>query len=251
MGDAGKPRPLVFYLDKRVLVVEHETEWVALVGIPLSVGIGTHRIKIKKVGKPDDETDFLVKEKEYEAQYITIKDKRKVNPNPQDLERIKKERIPINKALMTWTEQPTIDTDFSVPVDGRLSSPFGLRRFFNNQPRKPHSGLDIAAPSGTSILAPAKGQVINTGNYFFNGNTVFLDHGQGLITGYFHMSEIKVKPGQGVTKGDVLGAVGATGRVTGAHLHWNVYLNRTKVDPALFVGGGLSKNSDQSEDKLD
>lgn len=122
-----------------------------------------------------------------------------------------------------------------MPIIGRLSSPFGLKRFFNNQPKNPHSGLDIAAPTGTTISAPAPGLVINTGSYYYNGNTVFLDHGQGLVTGYFHMSKITVKAGQIVEQGTKLGEVGETGRVTGPHLHWNVYLNKTKVDPALFV----------------
>ena len=141
--------------------------------------------------------------------------------------------------LSTWAanlpEQQQIDTDFIPPVDGRLSSLFGLKRFFNNQPKNPHSGLDIAAPAGTPIQAPASATVINTGDYYYNGNTVFLDHGQGLISGYFHMTEIKVKAGQQLKQGDIIGTVGATGRVTGPHLHWNVYLNRTKVDPALFI----------------
>jgi murein DD-endopeptidase MepM/ murein hydrolase activator NlpD len=123
------------------------------------------------------------------------------------------------------------------PVDGgRLSSPFGLRRFFNGQERNPHSGLDFAVPAGTPIKAPAAGTVVLVGDYFFNGKTVFLDHGQGFVSMFCHMSAIDVKVGDEVPRGGVVGKVGATGRATGPHLHWNVSLNDARVDPAIFIG---------------
>ncbi len=234
LGSVENPAPEVFFQKKQVLVLENTNQWVAVVGIPLDTKAGQHAIQVKS----DTETrelKFDIADKEYPAQYITVKNKRMVNPNPDDVKRISSERPAINKALNTWTQQAVDDLAFSLPVQGRLSSPFGLKRFFNNQPKNPHSGLDIAAPKGTSIRAPAPGLVIDTGNYYYNGNTVFLNHGQGLITGYFHMSKISVKPGQIVEQGTKLGEVGETGRVTGPHLHWNVYLNKTKVDPALFV----------------
>ncbi len=240
VGDTSLPAPKVFFNDRRVLVTRDENQWLALVGISLKIKPGAYYISVKPKNN-DIQTRFTVVDKEYPAQYITLKNKRMVNPNPNDLKRIKADRIPIGKALRTWTEQEEVDTGFVAPVDGRLSSLFGLKRFFNNQPRNPHSGLDIAAPAGTPIMAPAKAKVINTGNYYYNGNTVFLDHGQGLITGYFHMTDINVKPGQTVNQGDVIGTVGSTGRVTGPHLHWNVYLNRTKVDPALFIAEDIPR----------
>ena len=234
IGDISAPAPEVLFQSKKVLVLENDKQWVAVVGIPLKSKAGQHNIQVKSSAEIRN-INFTVTAKDYPAQYITLKNKRMVNPNPDDLKRIRSERPAINKALNTWSLQSVDDLTFQIPVIGRLSSPFGLKRFFNNQPKNPHSGLDIAAVTGTDIVAPAAGIVINTGAYYYNGNTVFLDHGQGLISGYFHMSKITVKAGQIVEQGTKLGEVGATGRVTGPHLHWNVYLNKTKVDPALFV----------------
>ena len=241
VGSSLQPAPKVSFQNEPVLVMKQNQQWIALVGIPLKTKADVYSVNIYTANGEVNQKSFNVGIKNYEAQYITIKNKRKVNPNPKDLERIKKERIPLSKALNTWTKQPVTEINFSLPVDGRLSSRFGLRRFFNNQPKNPHSGLDIAAPSGTPIKAPVSGKVLETGRFFYNGNTVLLDHGQGLITGYFHMTKTQVKKGQIVQRGDILGTVGETGRVTGPHLHWNVYLNRTKVDPALFIPEAIAQ----------
>lgn len=210
-----------------------KTVWLAVTGIPLGATPGRQELTVVSRGEKR-KVNFDIKDKAYETQHLTIKNKRKVNPNKKDLKRIGKEKKLIKDALSHWSDDNPSQTAFLLPVKGRLSSPFGLRRFFNEQPRKPHSGIDIAAPAGTPILSPAPGTVIRTGEYFFNGNTVFIDHGQGLVTMYCHMSRIDVKPGQKIGAGDAIGAVGMTGRVTGPHLHWAVSLNDARVDPALF-----------------
>ena len=233
-NDARTP-PSVYFGKRRVLVRRNDSGWEAVVGIPLSARAGRHTLRIVSADHRESRREFRVRDKKYKEQHLTIKNKRKVNPTAEDLKRIRAEKKIIGAALARWTAQPRVPTRFALPVEGRLSSPFGLRRFFNGQPRKPHSGLDIAAPEGSPVRAPADGSVITSGRYFFNGNTVFLDHGQGLVTMYCHLSEIRVEPGQSVRRGEIIGKVGMTGRVTGPHLHWSVSLNNVRVEPSLFV----------------
>ena len=230
----GQTRPVAYYRNNRVMVIGRPGDWTAVVGIPLDAGAGTQKLIVRN-GKERAVYDFDISDKQYAVQRITIQDKRKVNPTKLDMARINREAELIQNAKATWSERDEVPLALDLPVTGPYSSPFGLKRFFNNQPRKPHSGLDIAVPEGTPIRAPAAGRIINTGNYFFNGNSVFIDHGQGLVTMYCHMQRIDVKPGQRVARGDIIGRVGKTGRATGAHLHWSVILNKTVVDPVLFL----------------
>lgn len=218
----------------KVLITQSNQKWYAVVGLPLSTKPGKHKLRVisKKQLK---RINFVVNDKQYQTQHINIKDKRKVNPYAKDMDRIIREKKIIGAALKSWTPVNSISLQFDLPVQGQFSSPFGLRRFFNKQARRPHSGLDIAAPEGTSIRAPAPGRIVNTGDYFFNGNTIFIDHGQGLITMYCHLKRTAVKAGDTVERGQEIGTVGMTGRVTGPHLHWSVSLNNARVEPRLFL----------------
>lgn len=223
--------PRVRFNGERIMVVRQNDRWHAIVGLPLTLVAGEHRLTLDR----SETMAFTVQPKEYAAQHLTLTNKRMVDPTASDLKRIEREQKILQRAFQTWSETLTPPLRFDLPTRGPLSSPFGLRRFFNNQPRQPHSGLDIAAPTGTPILAPAPGTVIETGNYFFNGNTVFLDHGQGLVTMYNHLSRINVAKGKRVVRGEKIGEIGMTGRVTGPHLHWTVSLNNARVDPTLFL----------------
>ncbi len=234
LDNPATTRPTVHYQSKRVMVVGDAGHWQAIIGIPLDTSPGEQTLEISVSGGEPQPLNFTVQAKEYETQHLTIANKRMVEPTAQDLLRIEKETKIIQVALRHFSEAKQVPLNFAVPVQGPLSSPFGLRRVFNDQPRKPHSGLDLAAPKGAPIKAPATGTVIAVGNYFFNGNTVVLDHGQGLISMYSHMDRITVKESQHVALGTLLGTVGMTGRVTGPHLHWTVSLNDTRVDPMLL-----------------
>jgi murein DD-endopeptidase MepM/ murein hydrolase activator NlpD len=234
VGPDSAPAPQVQFQKQRVLVIRANGKWQAVVGLPLSLDAGEQQLDISDRGATRAHA-FEVLPKQYETQYLTLANKRQVDPTAEDLKRISREQALSNAAFATWSDTLADDLRFDLPAHGRFSSAFGLRRFFNNQARQPHSGLDIAAPEGAPITAPAAGTVIETGNYFFNGNTVFIDHGQGLVSMYNHLSRISVKKGVRVTRGQRIGAVGKTGRVTGAHLHWTVSLNNARVDPMLFL----------------
>ncbi|MGJ7485375.1 peptidoglycan DD-metalloendopeptidase family protein [Variovorax sp. LT2P21] len=220
--------------DVPLLVVGDAIEWTALVGIPLAAAAGTAHIGVRAEGRPPREVGYTIAPKRYSEQRL------KVAPGTVDLSaadqaRYERERDHQATVMATFTEALPADLKMAVPVPGRRSSSFGLRRVFNGQSRNPHSGMDIAAGTGTPVRAPLPSRVIDTGDYFFNGGTVWLDHGRGLLSMYCHLSAIDVKVGDMLQTGDRFCAVGATGRVTGPHLHWGVMLNRTMVDPALFV----------------
>ena len=227
--------PRVAYQGSPVMVVnDSDGEWIAVVGIDLRAKPGRHMVQVHDAAGLRD-IAFEVRHKEYASQHIKLRNQKHVTPDPEQLKRYEREHAEQMAAYANFRSVGPSNVLLEAPVKGRTSSPFGLRRFFNGQERNAHSGLDFAVPRGTPVRVPAEGVVTIVGDYFFNGRTVFVDHGQGFITMYCHLDSIQVEKGQAVKRGDVLGKVGATGRATGPHLHWNVSLNGNRVDPALFL----------------
>lgn len=232
-------RPAAFAGEVPLLVIGDPIQWTALVGIPLATAPGEASITLQSAADaPPRRISYPVAPKQYREQRLSVAPKT-VDLSPEDEARYNRERAHQATVMATFSEpSPQMlagALQMRVPVPGRRSSSFGLRRVFNGQPRNPHSGMDIAAGTGTPVLAPLPGRVIDTGDYFFNGGTVWLDHGGGLLSMVCHLSRIDVKVGDVLQAGEPFCAVGATGRVTGPHLHWSVMLNRAMVDPALFI----------------
>ena len=221
--------------DKPVALFTQGHQRYAVVGIPLA---STASVQLHTL--PDDQDITLeLTPFHYADQHLTLKDPSQVNPDAAQLERYAREAKAQNAVYASFSAGVNGGVlsfpRFIKPTEGRYSSPFGFRRFFNGEPRAPHSGLDIAAPIGQTVMAPAAGTVVQTGDYFFNGNTVMIDHGQGLITMLCHLSRIDVAIGDVVKQGQPVGLVGKTGRATGPHLHWSVSLNDARVEPKLLL----------------
>ena len=237
LGETNSHALDVTYDGKRVLTVKTADGLLALVGLPLETQPGPQTLQIKASEgalKLAYATTFEVKPKVYPAQHLTISS-RFMQPSDDDIARNERDQIAIARAKAHWSDEAPANFTLDLPAAGPLSARFGLRRVLNGKESSSHAGLDVAIGTGTPLRAAAAGRVIATGNYFYSGQSVFIDHGQGFITLYIHMSRIDVKEGDAIARGAPLGLSGATGRVTGPHLHWSVLLNGTYVDPELFL----------------
>lgn len=234
VAPASEPAPTVWLGDERVMVLPDGEGWSAIVGIALATEPGPQTLRVEPASGEAHTLQFEVGPKSYATQSLTV-EPRKVNPLKEDMARIDAETARVQRALTTWRPSDQVTLALAAPADGTRQESFGMRRIFNGEARKPHSGMDISAPAGAVVHAPAAGVVLDAGDFFFNGNTILIDHGQGLVTMYCHLSRIDVTPGQTIAAGAPLGLVGATGRVTGPHLHFGVSLNGAMIDPALLL----------------
>ncbi|GLH73702.1 peptidase M23 [Geothrix limicola] len=222
--------PKVSYHGQPVLVRKGPSGWQAVVGLKLSAKPGEDALDVD-----GHAVSFTIKPKQYPEQRVQLKNQRQVTPNAEDEARIEKEQLLIGPAWKAWPEGFAPSLHFGRPTPGALTASFGMRRIFNGEPRSPHAGLDIRAPQGQAVRAPAEGVVVLTGDFFYSGNAVFIAHGEGVVSLLCHLSKITVKQGQKVKVGDLVGEVGATGRASGPHLHWSLSLNDARVDPRIFL----------------
>lgn len=227
--------PVVHFDGRRVMVVKHADHWYAVAGMPLSMAPGDKALAVRITRQPVLQIKFVMQAKQYPEQRLIIKNPKLVNPPASELPRIEREQAHLEKVLDTWVPNPTPELSFIWPAAGAQTSGFGLRRFYNGEEGSRHMGIDIGAPEGTPVRAPADGVVADAGDYYFCGNTLTLDLGQGLYSVYCHLSKISVRRGMRVKQGEIVGAIGATGRTTGPNLHWTVSLNGTPVDPHAFI----------------
>lgn len=227
-------RQIPFFRDPRS---DAPGEYVGLVGIDMLDAPGTHELEVE-VASPNGSRrlsyTILVVRERFPVQRLTLP-KDQVDLDRKTLVRVRAEQRRVRETLGSVSDKRLWRGGFIKPLEGDVSGAFGRKRLINGQPRSPHSGEDISAPAGTDVLATNNGIVRLTVDHFFSGKGVFIDHGLGLHSMYFHLSEVLVEEGQRIRRGQPIGRVGATGRATGPHLHWGVRMNGARVNPYALV----------------
>jgi murein DD-endopeptidase MepM/ murein hydrolase activator NlpD len=195
-----------------------------------------HTLEIKKREETLERRKLVIGKRQYQIQRIDGLPPEKVTPPERDWERIKRETAMIKRARRLDDPRTDFDKGFVWPAKGIISGVYGSQRILNGEPRRPHFGIDIAAPTGTPVYAPADGMVtLAHPDMFFSGGTLILDHGHQLSSSFLHLSRLHVQEGNRVKQGELIAEIGATGRVTGAHLDWRMNLRKARIDPQLLV----------------
>ncbi len=212
--------------------------WQGLVGIDLETKAGRYSVVVRatsSAGAPFKVAHVLeIKDKKFSTRRLTM-DEKYVTPPKEVEDRIRRESERLEKIFGTASSRKLWAGAFLLPVPGPPNSSFGRRNILNGKARSPHAGTDFTADAGTPIAAPNSGKVVLEANLYFSGNTLILDHGLGLYSFFAHLSQFSVRDGDEVRAGQIVGKVGATGRVTGPHLHWSVRLIDARVDPLSLV----------------
>jgi hypothetical protein len=231
-GEKGAP-PRVTWLNKEVYLISNrdETDWYGFLPADLKAKPGRYPLTIEtRPSSPKKEIEIAITEKQYGVRRLTLP-KKMVDLDADTLKRVRQESSRMKKLWAPPFIEPIWEGPFLRPVQGEVVGPFGRNSIINDQPRSPHSGVDLRATRGTPVKAMNHGKVALTDDLFFTGLTVVIDHGGGIQSMYFHLDKIMVRKDQQVRKGEVIGLVGSTGRATGPHLHLGVRVNGARVDP--------------------
>jgi murein DD-endopeptidase MepM/ murein hydrolase activator NlpD len=208
--------------------------YIGFIGINQKTEPGERNVQILFDSKTKINKKITIQKKDFQIQHLTLP-KTKVDLSDKDLKRHNKEKKTVTELFKNSKKLKLYNSEFIKPIDNKISTPFGVKRFMNKKPKNSHSGIDLKGTMNEQIKSINKGVVVFTGNHFFSGNSIYIDHGLGIVSMYFHLSEIKVKTGNEVNKGDIIGLVGSTGRSTGPHLHWGVRVNNIRVNPLSLI----------------
>jgi murein DD-endopeptidase MepM/ murein hydrolase activator NlpD len=225
--------PLVTWMGKKVHLVPNpgKKDWIGFLGVDLTAGLGRKDVVVKiSDSGPEQRLNMEIREKDYGVRNLTLP-QNMVDLDAETLARVRKESAVTNALWEAEPSSPLWNGPFIKPIPGEVIGPFGRRSVINGQPRSPHTGVDLRGKKGTPIKAINTGRVVLTGDHFFSGLSVVIDHGGGIQSMYFHMDKIRVQQGEIVKKGVIIGSVGSTGRATGPHLHWGVRVNGARIDP--------------------